>query len=346
MKNQRKQRFYNNSFALAAALGLMGASSLQAQSLEKNVPVGPGVYEAVISASDPHIYVSAAGDRGKNNGGIYKFRLDDLTAVDTIALGAHPPFGLAINNKTNTIYSSNTRTGTVSAIDIQSGKVLATISNGAEKSHTRELLVDEANNIIYVSDVGKPSNIWVIDGKTNTYLHAIPETGENTAGMCFAGSTDQIYVTNIASNTIGVIDVKSKEVVRSFPSGGEAPINITSDGERLFVTNQGSGTLTVLDKQGKLIQSIETGDGAIGIAYDPIKQRLYSANRKTGTTTVLDANTYAVLADISTGTYPNHVKVDPNTGTAYVINKAKRIEVKEGEAPVADSNGDTLSKIK
>src|SRR5699024_1060856 len=152
-------------------------------------------------------------------------------------------FGIGINNKTHTVYTSNTRTNSVSAVDLNTGELLATIRNGAEKSHTRKVLVDEKNNLVYVSDVGKPSNIWVIDGETNTYLHSIPETGASTTGICFAGNTDEIYVTNLGDHTVGVIDVKTRKLVRSFPSGGESPINITSDGERLFVTHQGSGTL-------------------------------------------------------------------------------------------------------
>lgn len=345
MQNKTKSKLYKQGLPLAVGLTFWGLSPLGAQTVEKTAPAGLGVYEAVISKQDPHIYVSGSGNRGENNGGLYKLRLDDLSIVDTLVLGDHPPFGVGINNTTHTIYTSNTGTGTVSAIDLESGKVLATISNGAEKAHVREVLVDEKNNLIYVSEVGKPGNIWVIDGKTNTFLRSIQNTGETTTGLCFAGSTDQIYVTNMGSNSIGVIDVKTDKLLRSFPSGGESPINIASDGERLFVTNQGSGTLTVLSKDGKLIQSITTGEGAIGIAYDPVKNRLYSANRKTGTTTVIDASSYKILADLSTGTYPNHVKIDPNTGAAYVINKAKRIQVAEGEAPVQDTQGDTITKI-
>src|SRR5690606_35542895 len=142
-----------------------------------------------------------------------------------------------------------------------------------------------------------------------------------------------------------VIDIKTRKLIKSFPSGGEAPINIVRDGERLFVTNQKSGTLTVLDMDGQLIKSIATGAGAIGVAFDPVKNRIYSANRQTGTTTVLDASTYEVLADLPTGSHPNHVKVDPNTGIAYVINKAKGGKPVEGQPIVPDENGDTVTRI-
>jgi YVTN family beta-propeller protein len=317
-----------------------------AQELEKSAPVGKGIYEAVFSTADGYLYVTGAGSRTEPAGGVYKVDPATLQVVSTISLTENPPFGIGINNQTQIVYTTNTRTNSVSAVDLKTGKLIATISNGTEKSHTREVLVDEAKNIVYVSDVGQPSSIWVIDGKTNKFLHAIENVGPTTTGMAFAGATDKIYVTNTGDNTVAVVDVQSRKVQRTFPSGGEAPINIVSDGERLFVANQKSGTVTVLDKDGKLIKSIETGDGAIGITYDPVKSRIYSANRQTGTTTVIDATTYQVLADIATGSAPNNVKVDPKTGIAYVLNKTKGGRPQPGETPVVDTNGDTVSKIK
>lgn len=334
-------------YLLLAALITVGHvfhHQASAQQVEKSSNAGKGVYEAVISTDDGHIYVTGAGTRANPGGAIYKISPSDLSIVDSISLKEDPPYGIGINNKTQVVYTTNTRTNSVSAVDLKTGKLIATISNGAEKSHTREVLVDEDNNLVYITDVGKPGSIWVIDGKTHTFSHLIPDTGNTTTGITFGSSKDLIYVTNMGDNTIGVIDVKARKLIKSFPSGGESPINVVSDGQRLFVTNQKSGTLTVLDTEGKLIKSIPTGDGAIGVAYDPVKNRIYSANRRTGTTTIIDAANYEVLADLSTGTHPNHVKVD-KSGIAYVVNKAKGGRPVEGEPIVVDTNGDTITKI-
>ncbi len=331
--------------AVALATGIGMVSTAHAQEAVQSSRAGTGVYEAVISAKDGHIYVTGAGSRAVPGGALYKINPSDLAIVDSISLKENPPFGIGINNKTNTVYTTNTRTNSVSAVDLTTGKLLATITNGADESHTREVLVDEGKNLVYISDVGDPSNIWVIDGKTNTYLHAIGNLGKTATGMSFLKGTDKIYVTVIGDNSVYVVDVKSKQVEYKFPSGGEAPVNITSDGKHLFVANQKSGTITVLEGKGKLIKSIPTGAGAIGIAYDPIKQRIYSANRQTGTTSIIDAKTLAVVADVATGSHPNHVKIDPKTGEAFVINKAKGGRPVEGQPVVVDTNGDTITKI-
>lgn len=333
-----------SNLLLLVGLAAFPALQLSAQQVEKSAPAGRGVYEAVINQKDGFLYVTGAGSRTNPGGALYKINRDDLSIVDSISLTENPPYGVGINNTTQTVYTTNTRTNSVSAVDLQSGKLIATINHGGDKSHTREVLVDEDNNLIYVSDVGDPSSIWVIDGRTNKFSHQIENLGKTLTGMTFAGSKDKIYATIMGTNSIAVINTKTKDVADTFPSGGESPVNIVSDGERLFVTNQKSGTLTVLDTDGKLLKTIETGAGAIGVAYDPIKNRIYSANRQTGTTTVIDAGSYEVLADLSTGSHPNHVKIDAQ-GVAYVINKTKGGRPVEGQPVVVDTNGDTVTKI-
>lgn len=343
-KLKQVNAYPSKTFLLVSGL-LLGTMVSSAQEVEKSSRAGTGVYEAVISTQDGHIYVTGAGSRTNPGGAIYKINPTSLAIVDSISLTENPPFGIGINNKTQIAYTTNTRTNSVSAVDLKSGKVLATITNGNEKTHTREVLVDEGNNLVYISDVGDPSSIWVIDGKTNKYLHSIENLGKTATGMTFLNGTDKIFLTVIGDNAIYVVDTKSKQVEAKFPSGGEAPVNITTDGERLFVANQKSGTVTVLDGKGNLLKSIPTGAGAIGIAYDGVKGRIYSANRQTGTTTVIDAKTLTVLGDFETGSHPNHVKVDPVSGAAFVINKTKGGRPVEGQPIVVDKNGDTITRL-
>ncbi|WP_336834507.1 YncE family protein [Sphingobacterium siyangense] len=346
--NRNNNNLSRKMLRSVALLGLFAAPVTQvlAQQVDKSAPVGTGIYEAVISNNDGHIYVTAAGSRNTPGGAIYKLDPTSLSVVDSISLKDNPPFGIAINNKTQTVYTTNTRSNSVSAIDIRSGKLLGTITHGGEKSHTREVLVDEKNNLIYVSDVGDPSSIWVIDGKTNKYLHTLENIGKTVTGMVFApGNNNVLYVTVMSDNAIAKVNTKTRKVEKTFPSGGEAPVNIVSDGKYLFVANQKSGTITVLDDSGNLIHSIPTGAGAIGIAYDAVKSRIYSANRQTGTTSIIDANTFKVIADLQTGSHPNNVKVDSKTGIAYVVNKAKGGRTVEGQAVVKDINGDTVTRI-
>lgn len=341
LKRKLSLKKANAVFALMT-LPMMYAA---AQELTKSSPAGFGVYEAVINPADQHIYVTGAGTRTTPGGALYKIHPTSLAIVDSIRMTDHPPYGIGLNTKTQMAYTTNTRTNAVTVVDLKSGKLVGHISHGLEKSHTREVLVDEVNNLIYISDVGDPSAIWVIDGKTNTFSHLLENIGNMTTGMTFLNDKEHIYVTNMGENAVAVVNTKTRKVERSFPSGGESPVNITSDGQHLFVTNQKSGDVTVLDKDGTLIKRIETGAGALGITYDAGKNRIYVANRQAGTTSVIDAKSLTVLKNIETGSHPNHVKVDPKTGSAYVVNKTKTIKVEAGAPPQVDTHGDTISKI-
>lgn len=333
---------------ILAALVLAGGMAT-AQTIDKSARVAPGLYELAISEKDNYVYVASTGSRAVPGGYIFKLDPKTLAKVDSIDLKETPPFGVTINQKTQTLYTSNTRTNSVSAIDLKTGKVLATIKNGKEKSHTRELIVDEDSNTIYVSDVGDPSSIWVIDGKTNTFSHLIENTGKNTTGMALDKKNKQIYITNLGTNEIALIDLKTKAVVKTFASGGEGSTNIVFDekGDRLFVANQKSGDITVLQAStGKFIQSVKTGEGALGVTFNTKKELIYVANRTAGTVTVIDAKSYAVLKSLSTGTYPNTVVVNQKTGEAYVTNKAKSARRDDPTPPAPDLNGDTVTLIK
>lgn len=332
---------YMLSFLLASC-----ATPAMAQEVVNTAKAGSGIYEAIINNNDGFIYVTGVGTRHAPNGALYKIDGNSLAIVDTISLQENPPYGIAINQKTNIAYTSNTRTNSVSAIDLASGKLIATIKNGDKNSHTREIIVDEDRNLIYVSDVGEPSRIWIIDGKTHSFLGHIEGLGKTATGMCFLGNKDYIYLTVMGENAIYKVNTQSKTVEMQFSSAGESPVNITTDGKQLFVANQKSGTITVLSPDGALLKSIPTGNGAIGIAYDPIKKLIYSANRQSGSTTVIDAESFEVLADLKTGSHPNHVKIHPKTGEAYVLNKQKGGRQATNQTAVADPQGDTITKIK
>src|SRR5690606_4909860 len=200
--NKSFKKSNRSSLLLLAGLAALPAIQASAQQVEKSAPAGRGVYEAVINQQDGFLYVTGAGSRTSPGGALYKIDRTDLSIVDSISLTENPPFGIGINNKTQTVYTTNTRTNSVSAVDLKSGKLIATFNHGGEKSHTREVLVDEDNNTVYVSDVGDPSSIWVIDGKTNKFSHLIENLGKTLTGMAFAGSKDKIYVTIMGDNSV------------------------------------------------------------------------------------------------------------------------------------------------
>lgn len=335
----------------------VGSSNISAQKIEKTTKVGAGLYEIVYNEKDNLVYVAATGKRGETGGAkIYKLDPNTLEVKGEIDVNEAPAFGLGLNTKTQTLYTTNTRNNSVSAIDLKTGKIVATINHGQDKSHTREVVADESTNKVYVSNM---TDVWVIDGATNKFSHLIEGLGEGVTGLAIDSAKQILYVTNMGSQAEGKIvpakvtayDLKAKKVALSFETGVKGSINLVHDakGKRLFVANQGDGVVTVYNESGKLLETIKTGAGALGINYNPVKELIYVANRGAGTTSVIDAKTYKVVAELKTGSFPQTIAIDKKSGKVFVTNKAKGApRAQPGQpapAPVDDPEGDVVNVI-
>ncbi|WP_029352218.1 YncE family protein [Bosea sp. 117] len=345
-----------------AALALLATPVLAEPALVTSSSPGTGLYEVVVSDALGRVYVAAVGERGKDNGAILALDPATLAVKETIELGKEPGFGLGINDKTKTLYATQTRSGAVAAIDLATGKVVATIKQG-DKAHVRQVLVDEEANRVYVSAFARgeiPSEIWVIDGATNTIIGTIGDLKGGVSGLALDPKNKRLFVTAMQSNEVHAIDLATGKVIASVPSGGKSPINLAYDaeGDRLFVANQESGDLTVLNaRDGALLATIPTGDGALGVSVDPKRGIVYVANRRGGFVSLVDAKELKVIANIVTGSMPNTVAIDEASGRAYVTNKIKtgpRPPRPEGAsagsppprpAPMIDPNGDVVTIV-
>lgn len=338
--------------ALGLAAGLLAAARLTparaagaAPAIEKTVKIAPSLYEVVVSRTTGLVHVASAGQRDQNNAAILGLDPQSL-AVRATFKPDEPAFGLGVNDRRGLLFTTNTRSGSVSVIDLKAGRAVAKLAKG-EKAHVRQVVVDEANDRAFVSVPGfqgAGSAIWVIQGQE--IARVIEGLDGGFSALAVDAANNRLFTASLASNEVAEIGLADGKVVRRFPSGGEGAINIAFDakGNRLFVTNQKSGTLAVLDAQaGTVSKSIPTGEGALGVTLAP-DGTVYVANRGAGTVSIVDGRSLEVRASLATGTHPNTVAVDAASGLAYVTNKAR--SAGRGQPPVDDPNGDTVSIIR
>ncbi|MFT8245741.1 YncE family protein [Roseomonas sp. BN140053] len=312
--------------------------------------MAPGLYELVVSATTDLLHVASTGERGANNAKVFGLDLRTLEVRSSIDLGTDAVFGLGLNDRTGTLFGTDTRGGRLLAIDLRSGTVKARIAEG-EGAHIRQVVVDEARNRAFVSIYGhqdKPSAIWVVDTAANAVSGVIRQGLEGgITGLAFDPAGERLFATALSSNEIVEVSLANQGAVRRFASGGEGPINIAFSpaGGRLFCTNQKSGQLAVLEAaSGQVVQRLDTGAGALGVTLSRDGALAYVANRGAGTVSVVDTRALAVTANLRTGTHPNTVAIDHRSGVAYVSNKARMAP--RGQPPVADPEGDTVTMIR
>lgn len=328
------------SFVVAGA-AIIGA----APKVSKTHKVGKGLYEIAVSPSTGKVYVAAIGEMQKpGTAGILVLDPTTLEVKETIKV-EEAAFGLGLNDKTQTLYTSNTRNGSVSAIDLKTSKVVATIRVAENpKAHLFRVLVDEDSNTVYVSLT--EGVIWVIDGKTNTLAHTITNVGKTTMGLALDPAGQRLFAANRGSNDIAVIDVKTREITKRIPTGGEGSSHIAFDPktQRLFVTNQTTNNVSVIDlASGKALRAIPTGTQALGIGFNPATNQVYVANRQGSNVSIFNADSLEMVATLDAGSMPNTVAIDTKTNRVYVTNKAK--SGPRGSAPVEDPSGDTVTLI-
>lgn len=341
-------------FCSAAALFTIAVSLVAAPSVGKNLKIGAGLYEVAVSESTNTVYVASTG---ADNTKIFILDGDTLEQKGTIDVGENAAFGIALNDKTQTLYTSNTRAGNVGVIDLKTKKVVKVLKpEGFTNGHVFRVLVDEDSNMVYVTAPASPSQIWIIDGSKNEIVHVIPDAGATTTGVALNPAAKLLYAVSRGSNEILVFKLGTYELVKKIPSGGKASTHAAFDAKtnRLFVTNQEPGDITAIDvESGKLLGSAKTGETALGIQFNPSNNMIYVANRGSSTVSVIDAKNLEVVAQLQAGSMPNTVAFNRKTNVVYVTNKARRAPSGKGKdkaaapaAPFVDELGDTVTLIK
>lgn len=336
------------AFAAISVVGITANNAL-AQKLVKTekISANSNVYQPVFNPKDGFVYVSAAHQLG-NTGKVYKIDATTLETVDSIAVPESAPMGLGISVNRQTLYTTNSRSGIVTAIDLKNGKQTH-ITTGKENQAPREIRVDEKRDLVYASSV-RGGGLWVIDAKTNKFLKFYGDLGGAITGHYIDEKNNIIYATAMRDNEVVVVDGATGRVLKKFTAHGERPTNVHHDAKnnRLYIANQTTENITVLDAEtGELIKSIPTGKGALGVNHDPKRGRIYVANRHGRTVSVIDDKSLDVIQTFEMDALPNTVAINHQTGEVYVTNKQAVSERGENAPePIPAPNADSISLIK
>jgi YVTN family beta-propeller protein len=173
---------------------------------------------------------------------------------------------------------------------------------------TRAIAQEEADQI--TSDTA-PKNKVVATITVGSGPHVIAVSPDNNT----------VYVANVLSNTISVIDAKTNKVVGTPYSAGSFPdgLAVTPDGTELYVANYiASGTVSILNAStGALIKQISVGDDPRYLQISPNGKLAYVANQNSGTISVIDTATQTVTGSITIGAHASSAAFSPNGALAY-----------------------------
>jgi YVTN family beta-propeller protein len=96
-------------------------------------------------------------------------------------------------------------------------------------------------------------------------------TGAGAHGLCISRDARRLYVSNRLGGSISVIDLRRRQVIRTWHVGRSPDMMQASpDGRQLWFSNRFNGSVGVLDtRSGKLLHTIPVGDAPHGLTYFP-----------------------------------------------------------------------------
>ncbi len=136
-------------------------------------------------------------------------------------------------------------------------------------------------------------------------------------------ATDRVYVTNIGSNSVSVIDGAVNAVIATVPVGTQPTgVGVNPATDRVYVTNKASNSVSVIDGAvNAVIATVPVGTWPTGVGVNPATDRVYVANFLTNNVSVINGATNAVIATVPVGKWPSGVGINPASNRVYVANQ-------------------------
>ncbi|EFN5515600.1 YncE family protein [Escherichia coli] len=326
---------------------LLVASSFSTQAAEEMLrkAVGKGAYEMAYSQQENALWLATSQSRKLDKGGVV-YRLDPVTLEVTQAIHNDlKPFGATINNTTQTLWFGNTVNSAVTAIDAKTGEVKGRLVLDDRKRteevrplQPRELVADDATNIVYISGIGKESVIWVVDGENIKLKTAIQNTGKMSTGLALDSKGKRLYTTNADGELITIDTADNKILSRKklLDDGKEHFfINISLDTarQRAFITDSKAAEVLVVDTRNGNILAKVAAPESLAVLFNPARNEAYVTHRQAGKVSVIDAKSYKVVKTFDTPTHPNSLALSADGKTLYVSVKQKSTKQQEATQP-------------
>ncbi len=237
---------------------------------------------------------------------------------------------------------------TLSIVDPESGRQLATVPTGGVTGHEAAASPDGRFAFVPIygnSGVGQPGTdgktISVVDLKSHTRTAEIDLSEPGRPHCAIFGPKDgRLYVTTELTNSIKVIDPFTRVVLDSIPTGASQShmLAISSDGGRGYTSNVGDGTVSAIElKTKKVLRVIPVAKVIQRIAISVDDRWVFTADQTRPELAVIDTHSNSVktrvpLPALGYGITPTHdgrrlLITHPSSDSVSILNlQTMRVE--------------------
>ena len=245
--------------------------------------------------------------------------------INTIQVG-RIPYAVTVNALSNRIYVADIGSNAVSVIDGETNRIVTTIPVGKKPTGLAIDITGEGNNRLYVANYDSDS-ISIIDMTTNQVIGNIASGGDSPVGIAINPITGKLYVSNIASNTVSVINTEAiytADKVDSNNSNKNSTVNTLTAAPAMtsFRKHNDEGIIlkeisvnptlkTSYNSEDSLV-SLPSNVGfpllASQVTIDPYKNIIYITNTASNTISLINGKSDQVAIRLTFNVNP------PNTG--------------------------------
>ena len=147
--------------------------------------------------------------------------------------------------------------------------------------------------------------------------------GVRPVAIAFNPVNQQLYVANLVSHTVTVIDTLSESVITTLAVGQHPTgIGVHPESGAIYVANSADDTLSVFDADDTLITTIAgAGNHPVSLTYHPLHEQMYVVAAASNAVIPIDEN-YNLQAPIAVGGNPFQAVFNTNNNYLYVGNRA------------------------
>jgi YVTN family beta-propeller protein len=207
---------------------------------------------------------------------------------------------------------------TITVIDLEAGTVRDSFDLGAY-TMPHGIQVSRDGTLLWVTCEGAHA-VLELDATSGAVRRAW-KTGQEVSHMVVATPDEKkLYVSNIGSGTITVID-RDRELVTSVVSGaGTEGIDVSPDGREVWATNRSDNTIAVLDVATDSIVARfpSAGQMPIRVKFTPDGRQVLVSNARTNSVALFDAASRRRTGLVKVGAVPVGIQITPDGAHAFV----------------------------
>ncbi len=239
--------------------------------------------------------------------------------ISEIPVGKDPQ-GIAVVSK-SLLYTANYDSNDVSAVDLDAGKVKATISVASPMnplSNPQDIVAAPDGKHVYVTNL-HAGEVVSINTATNIVENRIPLI-DGTAGIGIAPSGQFLYVGG--HGAMGPMPVAGGKTSSAMSGGMDGSSSSASSSMGMSVSaGEKNKDVRIIDlATNKMVGTITCGIMPIAMSFSKDGKRLYVAAHGSNELDVIDATTNKMVGTVPVGKNPKSLAVTPDGTFVYVTN--------------------------